>query len=60
MLDGYTTFDAKASYHVTPVIALEAGGTNLFDTNYQLAEGYPMPGRIGYVNVRVAFGRGTP
>ncbi len=56
-LDGYTTVDAKASVSVTPVIALEAGGSNLFDTNYQLAEGYPQAGRIGFVNVRVDFGR---
>jgi outer membrane cobalamin receptor len=39
------------------VVALEAGGSNLFDTNYQLADGYPQAGRVGFVNLRVAFGR---
>jgi iron complex outermembrane receptor protein len=56
-LDGYTTVDAKASVSVTRVVALEAGGSNLFDTNYQLADGYPQAGRVGFVNLRVAFGR---
>jgi iron complex outermembrane receptor protein len=36
-------------------VQVQAGVTNLFDRNYFLIEGYPEPGRAGYVNLRYRF-----
>jgi iron complex outermembrane receptor protein len=36
-------------------VQLQGGVTNLLDRNYFLIEGYPEPGRAGYVNLRYRF-----
>jgi iron complex outermembrane recepter protein len=38
-----------------PSVALEAGASNVFDANYQLADGYPMPGRMLFANAYYTF-----
>jgi iron complex outermembrane receptor protein len=37
-------------YQAMRNVRLEAGVNNLFDANYQLSDGYPMPGRVWFVN----------
>jgi outer membrane cobalamin receptor len=34
---------------------VSVGGTNLLDENYELAWGYPDPGRNAYVRMRLNF-----
>lgn len=36
-------------------VQMQVGATNLLDRNYFLIEGYPEPGRAGYVNLRYRF-----
>ena len=36
-------------------VELQGGAGNLFDRNYFLVEGYPEPGRTGFVNLRYRF-----
>ncbi len=53
---------ADAGMHATVDVGkgvqVQAGATNLLDRNYFLIEGYPEPGRAGYVNLRYRLGAG--
>ena len=59
-LDGYATVDAKASFRPWPGVSVEVGASNLFDDDYQLAEGYPQPGRLVFANLRFGSTGVTP
>lgn len=54
-LPGFALAHTKLRYQPTRQLTLEAGVNNLFDANYQLADGYPMPGRTWFVNGSYAF-----
>lgn len=54
-LDGFTTVDLTLGWKPTSRLLIDAGLTNLFDRNYQLSYGYPLPGRIWFVNSRYRF-----
>lgn len=54
-LSGFALAHGKLRYQPTRQLTLEAGVNNLFDANYQLADGYPMPGRTWFVNGSYAF-----
>ncbi|WP_374279317.1 TonB-dependent receptor [Azonexus sp.] len=54
-LDGYTSFGAKLVWSPLDGLDIEAGGRNLGDKWYELAEGYPMPGRTWFANVSYRF-----
>lgn len=54
-LDGYATFGAKLVWSPLDGLDIEAGGRNLGDRWYELAEGYPMPGRSWFANVSYRF-----
>lgn len=54
-LSGYALANLKAVFRPVPAVALEAGASNLFDANYALADGYPMPGRLWFANARYTF-----
>ncbi|HOX50303.1 MAG TPA: TonB-dependent receptor [Fibrobacteria bacterium] len=48
--DGYVSVDALARWRIETLV-LEAGMQNAFDADYALSEGYPEPGRTGFVRV---------
>ena len=54
-LPGFTVWGAKLVYEPTPQWQLDVGGRNLSDHWYELAEGYPMPGRTWFANVAYRF-----
>ena len=54
-LDGHATFGAKLVWSPLDGLDIEAGGRNLGDKWYELAEGYPMPGRTWFANVSYRF-----
>ncbi|MGB3393476.1 MAG: TonB-dependent receptor [Stenotrophomonas sp.] len=54
-LSGYASFGAKLVYAPLDGLEIEAGGRNLGDKWYELAEGYPMPGRTWFANVSYRF-----
>jgi iron complex outermembrane recepter protein len=55
-VDGFGLINVKGGCFVYKnLVRLEAGGNNIFDKNYQVYEGYPMPGRNGYVSVVVTL-----
>ncbi|MCB1569423.1 MAG: TonB-dependent receptor, partial [Xanthomonadales bacterium] len=54
-LPGFTVWGAKLVYEPTPQWQLDVGGGNLSDHWYELAEGYPMPGRTWFANVAYRF-----
>lgn len=43
-LESYTLLNARLSVKATPWLQLFAEGNNLLDTQYQVEQGYPMPG----------------
>jgi outer membrane receptor protein involved in Fe transport len=51
---GFTVLDAGASWRFPRGIELFARGTNLLDRSYEEFLGYPAPGRLGVVGVRIA------
>ena len=53
----YAVANLGATVRVWRQVAVYGRVMNLFDTAYEDALGYPAPGRIGYVGVRVAAGR---
>ena len=50
---GFAVLDAGASWQVTRQVTAFARGLNLLDREYEEAFGYPSPGRLGMVGVRV-------
>lgn len=54
-MGGFALANVKAVYKPLPAWALEVGATNLFDANYALADGYPMPGRMWFANGSYKF-----
>jgi iron complex outermembrane receptor protein len=54
-LGAYTLANVSAQYLVHRSLELTAGLKNLTDDNYQLAWGFPQPGRTFYVKTRVLF-----
>lgn len=54
-LDGFTTLNFKAALEVLSDVTLEAGINNLTDKNYQLADGFPSPGRMWFANAQYRF-----
>ena len=50
---GFTVVDAGASWRVTPHVEIFGRGLNLLDRQYEEAFGYPAPGRLGMVGLRV-------
>jgi iron complex outermembrane receptor protein len=54
-LDGFVTADVKLAYEAVSNLVIEAGLTNLADADYELADGFPNPGRMWFVNTRYRF-----
>ncbi|OPY61779.1 MAG: Ferric enterobactin receptor precursor [Syntrophorhabdaceae bacterium PtaU1.Bin034] len=52
---GFTVVNAKAMYEITKGLQIEAGVQNLFDKNYEISEGFPMPGRTYFSNLTYRF-----
>ena len=50
---GFTVLDAGASWRIAPHVEVFGRGLNLFDRQYEEAFGYPAPGRLGMVGLRV-------
>lgn len=53
--EGYTVVGVKATYEFMEKKFIEAGLNNLFDTDYEIDEGYPEAGRIWYAGLRMEF-----
>ena len=53
--DRYVTADIKACYQFSTAMSAEAGIENVGDTDYEIEEGYPEPGRTGFVNLMVRY-----
>lgn len=51
----YALVNFQAEYAFDPNTSLAIGGTNLLDENYQLADGFPEPGRQFFANLRARF-----
>jgi len=51
----YTLVNLQLQYRATEKLSFAAGGRNLFDDNYQLAVGFPEPGRTLYVKMQLGF-----
>lgn len=54
-LPGFATLDLKVAYEALPNLIVEAGVTNLADRNYELADGFPSPGRMWFANATYKF-----
>lgn len=54
-LHDYARIDAKLVFAPRDDIELELGGRNLGDRWYELADGFPMPGRSWFANVSYRF-----
>lgn len=54
-LDSYTTANLKLAFRPVASVVLEARVENLADADYQLADGFPSPGRMWFVNARYEF-----
>lgn len=54
-LPGYAIFGLKAVWDVRADLSVDAGVRNLGDKNYELADGYPMPGRTWFANANWRF-----
>lgn len=51
---GYTLYNFKGAYYLYKhMVSLEAGINNIFDKNYQVSDGYPMPGRNCFASLVV-------
>ena len=51
----HTTLNLKAAYRPMKDLTLEAGVTNLTDQNYELAYGFPNPGRMWFANASYRY-----
>lgn len=54
-LGGYAVYDAKAIWNIRDGLSWEIGLDNITDKKYELTDGYPMPGRSWYTNLRYTF-----
>jgi len=54
---GYAVVNAGVAVRLVHGVELLARGNNLFDRTYEEAFGFPAPGRVGTIGVRVALGR---
>ena len=54
-LAGFNTLDTKFTLKPTRKTTLELGVTNLTDKNYQLSDGFPLPGRTWFSNLNYEF-----
>jgi len=54
-LGGFATYDLSAGWKPLKGLEVDAGLNNLFDRNYQLSSGYPLPGRNWFANARYSF-----
>jgi outer membrane receptor protein involved in Fe transport len=54
-LGSYSLFDLDATWTLPRSVELSLGFKNLFDDHYELAGGYPQPGRAFYLKTRVVF-----
>lgn len=52
---GFTLVNVKAMYEIARGLQIEAGVRNVFDKNYALDEGFPMPGRTYFSNLTYRF-----
>jgi iron complex outermembrane recepter protein len=54
-LGGFVLLGAKGIWKPRRDTALELGVANLLDEAYELSDGYPMPGRTWFANVKYSF-----
>lgn len=54
-LSGFATTSLKAVWRATPRLSAEAGASNVFDTDYALADGFPSAGRIWFAGTNYQF-----
>ncbi len=54
-LGGFALLGAKALWKPRKDTAIELGVANLLDENYELSDGYPMPGRTWFANAKYSF-----
>lgn len=54
-LQGYGILGLSTTWQARSDLSLQVGVSNLTDKNYELADGYPMPGRVWYANARYQF-----
>jgi iron complex outermembrane receptor protein len=52
---GFGVTNAKATYEIMKGVQIEAGVRNIFDKDYALNEGYPLPGRTYFSNLTYRF-----
>lgn len=57
--ESYGIVDAKAMYDVVPGLEIYVAGKNLLNQDYQVVNGYPMPGISVIGGVSVRLGQGT-
>jgi iron complex outermembrane receptor protein len=51
----YTLLSLQVKYRGGDLWEVAVGGTNLLDENFELAQGYPEPGRSAYARLRLHF-----
>lgn len=54
-VDTYWVADFKVMAHLNPLLNLEIGVTNLFDEDYEMEFGYPLPGRSFFIGISGKF-----
>jgi len=54
-IGAYALLNFRADYDLTENFSGAVGVTNLLDQDYQLAEGFPEPGRQFYITARARF-----
>lgn len=54
-LGSYALLNFQAEYALDTNTTIAVGGTNLLDQNYELADGFPEPGRQFYLTARAKF-----
>ena len=54
-LGGYAVYNAKGVWRIREGLSWEAGVENIGNRHYELSDGYPMPGRTWFTNLRYVF-----
>ena len=54
-LGGYAVYNAKGVWRIREGLSWEAGVVNIGNRHYELSDGYPMPGRTWFTNLRYVF-----